>query len=125
MKIRKGFLTIIIFFSFFIISVVLFSNLSLRQGGYTKIAIRNGSTGKRVVIEDTMEIKNFIKELNKYSGGLRGINVPFTSGYRYLITINRGNSEQYLVIRNEFSICKGILKYKLDKDFIEILEKYF
>ena len=106
MKIRKGFLPIIIFF-IFIISVVLFSNLSLRQGGYTKIAIRNGSTGKRVVIEDTMEIKNFIKELNKYSGGLKGINVPFTSGYRYLITINRGNSEQYLVIRNNLVFVKA------------------
>jgi len=94
------------------------------QGKYAMITIRNGSTGDEAIIEDINEITNFISELNRSCGSIKGLNI-IAMGYKYAIILKRGLFEKSFIIKDENSIYKGIFKYKLDKDFIKIIEEYF
>lgn len=98
------------------------NSLNFAVENLSKIEIKNGNTGKVIVLEED-DGNRLLEELIKLNVKLDGINI-WACGYKYKVNVFTPHGNKEIVIKSKNEFTKGIFKYKTEKDIVNLLESF-
>lgn len=85
-----------------------------------KIEIRNGNTGKLIVLENE-KAKKLSDKLASLDTKLTSIHV-WSCGYSYTLEIITSNNSKRIIVYSNNYFVSGIFSYKTEEDIIKLIE---